>query len=649
MKTDTHLQPLLPEARRGGVSSYQSSDRAERQRTEQALRESEERFRALVETTSDWVWAVDQNAFYTYASPKVTELLGYEPKEVIGKTPFDLMPPEEAERIARVFGDIARSRRPFAALENVNLHKDGHRVVLETSGVPILDAAGNLLGYRGIDRDITERKRAEQALREAQETLERRVQERTAELQASHQALAESEDKFRRLFAAVTDAIVVFDAQTRQFVEVNDATLQLYGYTRDEFLRLKHPAITAEPEDSYASIRLTLASSMTRIPLRYHKKKDGTVFPVEISASTFLLKGRTVLCGIIRDITARKQAEEALRRREQELADFFAESPLGLLWVGPNGHILRANEAELELLGRRCEEIRGWHVAELHADFEAATELLGRLAKKETVQNYRARLRQKDGSIRQVLIDANGLWEADQLVHSRWFVRDITRRLELEREILSISEREHRRLGHDLHDDLCQQLAGIEFLSQTLAGDLAARSAAGAAQAKEIAQMTQHAMRHTRELARGLSPVRLEAEGLMDALRGLAAQTKKVFRRDCRFRCEAPVLVPDHTVAIHLYRIAQEAVGNAIKHSKARRITLALAARGDSLILEVNDNGIGLPRTTRKAKGMGLRIMRYRAGVIGGTLAVERAPLGGTSVKCTVKEGLLPPEARNTT
>jgi PAS domain S-box-containing protein len=124
---------------------------AEGEQAQKALLESEQRFRALVETTSDWVWEVDQNAAYTCASPKLKDLLGYEPEEVIGKTPFDLMPPDEAERVRATFGGIVRSRQPFAQLENTNLHKDGRRVVLETSGVPILDANGNLLGYGSHD------------------------------------------------------------------------------------------------------------------------------------------------------------------------------------------------------------------------------------------------------------------------------------------------------------------------------------------------------------------------------------------------------------------------------------------------------------------------------------------------------------------
>ena len=138
---------------------------------DEALWESEERFRALTESTSDWIWEVDANGVYTYASPKVEDLVGYQPEEVIGKTPFDLMPPDEAERVGVIFRDIMASQRPFQRVENINLHKDGRRVVFETSGVPFFDKKGKLLGYRGIDRDITERKMAEKALREREAEL----------------------------------------------------------------------------------------------------------------------------------------------------------------------------------------------------------------------------------------------------------------------------------------------------------------------------------------------------------------------------------------------------------------------------------------------------------------------------------------------
>jgi PAS domain S-box-containing protein len=392
-------------------------------------------------------------------------------------------------------------------------------------------------------------------------------------------------------------------------------------------------------------------------PIRIGEKAAGS-FQFYAPRAGFFDEGEVALLTQVSDdisfaltamdaIAKRRRVEQELRDTEQELADFFSASPLGLLWVAPDGSVLRANQAELELLERPAEEVVGRPVSEFHVDPEIALDALERVGRKEMVHNQRARIRCKNGTIKHVLLDASGLWDGAELVHSRWFVRDITHRVELEREILTISEREQRRLGHDLHDDLCQQLAGIAFLGHTLATGLAARGAAEAVEAKEIAQSVQQAMNQTRELARGLSPVGMEADGLMAGLTQLAARTAKVFRLACEFHCANPVLVPDHSVAIHIYRIAQEAVGNAVKHGKADRIEVALAAAGNDVRLGVTDNGIGIPRKPAKPGGMGLRIMRYRAGVIGGSLVVQRNPDGGTTVVCTVTDGLLPPHARS--
>ncbi|MCK4657180.1 MAG: PAS domain S-box protein, partial [candidate division Zixibacteria bacterium] len=140
-------------------------------------------------------------------------------------------------------------------------------------------------------------------------------------------ALEESEEKYRRLFETETDAIMVFDAETRQFVDVNNAAVHLYGYSREEFLKIRHDDMTAELEDSDVSIKLTLAGAVTRVPVRYHKKKDGTIFPVEISASSFTMKGRKVLCGVIRDITERKKAEQKLKESEEKYRHLYENSP----------------------------------------------------------------------------------------------------------------------------------------------------------------------------------------------------------------------------------------------------------------------------------------------------------------------------------
>ena len=144
-------------------------DITERRRAEEALRESEERYRHLVDSSNDWVWEANADGVYTYAGPQCREILGYEPSELIGKKRFDLMPPEEARRVAAIFDAITAERKVFRGLENTNLRKDGRLVVLETNGSPVIDNQGRLLGYRGMDRDITDRKQAENVVRESEQ------------------------------------------------------------------------------------------------------------------------------------------------------------------------------------------------------------------------------------------------------------------------------------------------------------------------------------------------------------------------------------------------------------------------------------------------------------------------------------------------
>ena len=213
----------------------------------------------------------------------------------------------------------------------------------------------------------------------------------------------------------------------------------------------------------------------------------------------------------------------------------------------------------------------------------------------------------------------------------------------MEKEILAIGERMQQRIGQDLHDDLCQQLTSIEFLARSLERQLSDQAPAGAARAREVTQLTRQAIAHTRELAHGMYPVDLRTEGPAGALEELAARTKKLFHVDCRFRCDSPVRLQDEASQTHLYRIAQEAVGNAIKRGKATRIDLRLRETGDQIILSVRDNGVGFPNSMDGRKGLGLRIMQYRAGVIRGALSLRKNLKGGAAVICSIPNGSATP------
>jgi PAS domain S-box-containing protein len=220
---------------------------------------------------------------------------------------------------------------------------------------------------------------------------------------------------------------------------------------------------------------------------------------------------------------------------------------------------------------------------------------------------------------------------------SHWLIilRDITERKRLEKEILEISDQERRRIGQDLHDGLCQHLAGIELMSQVLEQKLARRSKADSAKAGEIARHVREAISQTRSLARGLAPVTLESEGLSSALRELAAYTERMFRVSCSV--DASELVPVRVAAVgtHLYRIAQEAVSNAIKHGKASHLVIQLSSAPQGTVLRVVDNGCGFTQPSPSHRGMGLRIMQYRASMIGGSLSIENQPAAGTVVICS--------------
>jgi signal transduction histidine kinase len=215
---------------------------------------------------------------------------------------------------------------------------------------------------------------------------------------------------------------------------------------------------------------------------------------------------------------------------------------------------------------------------------------------------------------------------------------EMAERERLEREILDVGERERRRIGHDFHDSLGQHLTATAMAGQVLQEKLAAKSLAEAGDASGLVQMVEQAIELNRQLALGLSPVEMTGEGLMDGLRALASGIQERSKIRCDFVCDDPVLIDDPATAMHLYRIAQEATNNAVKHAKASRIILRLSHDNGGVTLDVQDNGVGLPHPLPKSGGMGLRIMGHRAGMIRASFAVLPGTEGGTLVTCTLRE-----------
>ncbi len=213
---------------------------------------------------------------------------------------------------------------------------------------------------------------------------------------------------------------------------------------------------------------------------------------------------------------------------------------------------------------------------------------------------------------------------------------EMQERLRLEEEILNVSEREQRRIGHDLHDSLCQHLTGVALAGEVLREQLAAQGRAEAPALGRIVGMIEKAIELTRTLARGLHPFELKGEGFPDALRELTNTITLGFKIPCYFAGDRQAVNLAPGVGVHLYRIAQEAINNALKHSKAREIRVGLETDADFVTLTVADDGVGVPRNPPGGKGMGLRIMAYRASVIGAQFDLERLHPQGTRIRCRV-------------
>jgi signal transduction histidine kinase len=214
-------------------------------------------------------------------------------------------------------------------------------------------------------------------------------------------------------------------------------------------------------------------------------------------------------------------------------------------------------------------------------------------------------------------------------------VRDFTQRVELEREVIASTERERTRIGHDLHDGLAQLLIGVKLLLTALVDKLGAVRSPHQPDAARAAELVSRAIEQTADLAQGLSPIPKRG-WLCDALRQLARQSQQLLGVRCEvLHADAPLDL-DEGAATHLYRIAQEAITNAVKHGSASRIEITCDRIADGLVLTIKDDGSGLAAASTEHRGMGLNIMYYRARSIGGELTITDCPDGGTVVRCTL-------------
>ncbi|WP_051979656.1 PAS domain-containing sensor histidine kinase [Edaphobacter aggregans] len=342
--------------------------------------------------------------------------------------------------------------------------------------------------------------------------------------------------------------------------------------------------------------------------------------------------------GVAFDISDLKRIEEELQEERNFVSAILDTVGALVVVLDTEGRILRFNPACEVTTGYSMKEVQGRCLWDLFLAGEEAQRFRQTFEVMRTgllPQEYQSCWMTRHGHQRLIAWTSKllpGSGDTSNYIIATGI--DITERKQLEKAILDISAREQRRIGQDLHDGLGQHLTGIAFMAKVHEAKLVEKNRAEAEEAAKIVKLVNEAIHKSRELARGLLPVVSDSQGLMSALQLWAAEVEDLFGVSCRFQCERPVLIGDDSMGTHLYRIAQEAVNNAIKHGAAQNITIQLAAEQGRGTLTIRDDGRGIVEGAASSQGMGLHIMKYRAGMIGGTLDVRRYAACGTVVTC---------------
>jgi diguanylate cyclase (GGDEF)-like protein/PAS domain S-box-containing protein len=345
----------------------------DRKVAEIALIESEEKYRSIVEITPEWIWELDLNGYHTYSNNSVEHLLGYKASELIGHSASQIMSPEVRDDIAEMVSEFIRNKTGWTGLIVPWIHKDGSIRYLESNASPVFDSNNEIIGYRGADRDITERIKAEK------------------ELQFTYFAI----DHF-------TDAAYWIGDQG-QFVYVNEAACKSLGYSKEELLTMYvfdiDPVFKKENWDSYW---MNTEENYFRTFETVHKRKDGTTFPVEIVSNHLEYEGKYYRCTFARDIQERKQSEAAIQVSEARYRMLYDNNPSMFFTIDQNLKVISVNQFGASQLGYKSNELIGSVVLDVFVDDDknkAYEYLQACLSEPDELHRWELRKVCKDGSI----------------------------------------------------------------------------------------------------------------------------------------------------------------------------------------------------------------------------------------------------------
>jgi len=597
----------------------------ERHRMEDSLREAMQFNQQVVNCAREGIVVNDRDLKYLVWNPFMEEITGMPAAEVIGRHPQELFPFLKTSGVIDQRKRILAGELPPPVEVRFNMPRSGRSGWAINTSSPLLNTQGEIIGVIGVVHDITVSKLAAENLRR--------------------------EKEFSENIIATAQIIILNLDDDARIVRFNPYLEQLSGYRLEE-VQGKNWFKVFLPDTDWKRIRSrfknALTGDSTRGTINHIRCKDGTLRL--ISWNDTRLKdeaGRTIgLVAFGQDITERQQAEEALRKSEERYRVLFDASSDALMTLSPPAWSFTACNATTVAMFRARDDRQFLAVTpwELSPEFQPdgqPSRLAALAAIEQALQRGRHfmewRHRRFDGGEFPAMISLTRVELAGQ-VFLQATVRDITERLRLEQEVLSISERECRRIAEDLHDGLGQVLFGATCLVKSLRLDLDKQSRPEAEPLERIQRVINGALVQARQLAKGLHPVAAELNGLMVALGELAGQTRELFGIRCDFEGREPLMIADNTVATHLFRIAQESITNAIKHGRATHIRIGLSQSPAQIQLTIKDNGRGLSTGRSKTSGMGMNIMHYRARMIGGSLTIRPGPRGGTLVQCSVHQ-----------
>lgn len=448
------------------------------------------------------------------------------------------------------------------------------------------------------------------------------------------------------LVRSTTDGIIVIDMLGRVLLQ-NPAWLEVTGDSAigvspmsipTHFGLYRHDQITPLPSEELACHRALRGDNVQGhvIFQRNAERPEGRWLSETASALRDHAGVVWGAVGVVRDITTVKRAALI----QAQLAALVQTNVLAIAVLKPDGTIQDWNPGAERLTGYRADDVIGRPVSVLHApgQVEHFARAKRALLAGQPEYTYETVALDRDGSLRDVSVTFAPVKDhAGDLIGLYAIGTDIRGRKRLEQHLAALANEERQHLGRELHDSLGQQLTGIALLTEALKEHLGRRSTA-AELLTRLSTAVEEAKAQIRTIANGVSPVDIDAGGLVIALEDLARKTHREHGIECRFKFEGgdTVSVANNLIATQLYYIAREAVNNAVSHAQPRRIVIELIDRR-GILVAVRDDGRGLPSDPERSGGMGLNIMRYRCGLVGGALQTESTSGGGTVIACHIQ------------